>query len=129
VLTITCDYTEPPWYGPVCQVVWEGGAVRLLPIPIVAAPALVATYAVLTRLPPPYRLSPTDARTLLEENFISTASIVPLDKRAYLALLRRAPQDGIVGGRTYDAVIAACARKGKIAVILTSLNLSYFVAH
>ena len=25
---------EPPWYGPVCQVVWEGGIARFLPIPI-----------------------------------------------------------------------------------------------
>ena len=25
---------EPPWYGPVCPVVWEGGAARLIPIPI-----------------------------------------------------------------------------------------------
>jgi hypothetical protein len=24
VLTTTCNHTEPPWYGPVCQVVWEG---------------------------------------------------------------------------------------------------------
>ena len=45
--------------------------------------------------------------------------IVSLDRRAYIALLRRAPHDGIVGGRTYDAVIAACALKGKTAVILT----------
>jgi len=27
-------FAEPPWYGPVCRVVWEGGAARLLPIPI-----------------------------------------------------------------------------------------------
>jgi hypothetical protein len=25
---------EPPWYGPICSVVWEGGAVRGPPIPI-----------------------------------------------------------------------------------------------
>jgi hypothetical protein len=27
-------FAEPPWYGPVCRVVWEGGAARLLPIPM-----------------------------------------------------------------------------------------------
>ncbi len=27
-------FAEPPWYGPVCRVVWEGGAARLVPIPI-----------------------------------------------------------------------------------------------
>ena len=26
--------SEPPWYGSVCRVVWEGEAVRLFPIPI-----------------------------------------------------------------------------------------------
>lgn len=93
----------------------------------VAAPALVEAYAVLTRLPPPYRLAPTDAHTLLEENFMRTARIIPLDKRAYLALLRRAPQDGIVGGRTYDAVIAACALKAKSPVILT-FNAAHFLS-
>ena len=30
----TFNTIEPPWYGPVCQVVWEGGTVRFLPIPI-----------------------------------------------------------------------------------------------
>ena len=25
---------EPPWYGPVCQVVWEGQERELLPVPI-----------------------------------------------------------------------------------------------
>ena len=31
--TTTGNHTEPPWYGPVCQVVWEGGAARLPPHP------------------------------------------------------------------------------------------------
>jgi len=29
-----CHHIEPPWYGPVGLVVWEGGVARLLPIPI-----------------------------------------------------------------------------------------------
>ena len=36
----------------------------------VAAHTLVEAYSVLTRLPPPYRLSPTDAFALIEANFI-----------------------------------------------------------
>jgi hypothetical protein len=35
---------------------------------VVAAPALVETYAVLTRLPPPHRLSLAITRSLLETN-------------------------------------------------------------
>ena len=42
---------------------------------IVAAPALVEAYAVLTRLPPPHRLSPQTALTLLENNFLKLATV------------------------------------------------------
>jgi predicted nucleic acid-binding protein len=93
---------------------------------IVAAPALVEAYAVLTRLPPPHRLSPEDALALLEADFIHPAKLVTLDRKAYVTLLRRAPHDGILGGRTYDAVIAACALKGKVATILT-FNEQHFL--
>ena len=36
---------------------------------MIAAPALVETYAVLTRLPSPHRLSSYDAKVLIETNF------------------------------------------------------------
>lgn len=75
----------------------------------VAAPTLVEVYAVLTRLPPPYRLSPADALVLIEENFIQSARIVTLASRSYRRFLRRVRDEGIHGGRTYDAVIASCA--------------------
>ena len=93
---------------------------------LVAAPALVETYSVLTRLPPPHRLSPADALTLLEENFMSTGKIVALDARSYRALLRRAPRNGVAGGRTYDAIIAECARRAKDTTLLT-FNMSHFL--
>src|SRR5574341_1204230 len=86
---------------------------------LVGAPALVETYAVLTRLPPPHRVSPEDALALLEANFIRAARIVALDARAYRTLLRSSPGAGILGGRTYDAVIAACALKTKGKALLT----------
>jgi predicted nucleic acid-binding protein len=92
----------------------------------VAAPALIETYAVLTRLPPPYRLSPADTWTLLEANFITATRIVALAGRAYRTLLRRAPHEGIVGGRIYDTVIATCAMKAKVAVLLT-FNETHFL--
>ena len=94
---------------------------------IVAAPALVEAYAVLTRLPSPYRLSPADALVLLDSNFISTTKITVLDGKSYRTLLRQAPADGIAGGQTYDAVIAACALHAKVATLLT-FNESHFVS-
>lgn len=93
----------------------------------IAAPALVEAYSVLTRLSPPHRLSPADALALLESNFMSAARIVALDAKSYRTLLRRAPDEGIAGGRTYDAVIAACALKAKTAVLLT-FNKGHFLS-
>src|SRR5438094_925881 len=65
--------------------------------PIMAAPALVEAYAVLTRLPAPHRLLPTDALALLEANFIARRHVVPLDGRGYTDMLRGAPELGIEG--------------------------------
>ncbi|MFN3476640.1 MAG: PIN domain-containing protein [Candidatus Methylomirabilales bacterium] len=93
---------------------------------LIAAPALVETYAVLTRLPPPHRLSPADALVLLEANFMGEAKTVALDANSYRTLLRQASRDGIAGGRTYDLVIAACAFKVRAAVLLT-LNPGHFL--
>lgn len=94
---------------------------------IVAAPALVEAYAVLTRLPSPHRLSPADALALLESNFMNGAKIIALDGKSYRVLLHQAPGDGIAGGRTYDAVIAACAFQAKVATLLT-FNERHFLA-
>src|SRR5712692_9340178 len=78
---------------------------------VVAGPALIEAYAVLTRLPPPHRLAAADARELLDASFIQLGRVVALEPDGYRSLLRRAPEEGISGGRTYDAVIAACALK------------------
>jgi predicted nucleic acid-binding protein len=94
---------------------------------IVAAPALVEAYAVLTRLPPPHRLSPQTALTLLDNNFLKLATIMALTAKSYETLLLRAPKNNVAGGRTYDAVIGACAEQGKASTILT-FNATDFTA-
>jgi len=86
---------------------------------IVAAPAIVEAYAVLTRLPPPYRLSPADAHVLIEGNFMGATRMVALDGKSYRVLLRQARDNGVAGGQVYDAVIAACALKAKAEALLT----------
>ena len=85
----------------------------------VAAPALVEAYAVLTRLPSPHRLAPADAWALVEANFIKHATVVALTGAAHAGLLRRLAKQTVAGGRTYDAVIAECARKGRTEALLT----------
>jgi predicted nucleic acid-binding protein len=85
----------------------------------VSAPALVETYAVLTRLPAPHRLSPADAWALLEANFVEHCRIVALTSAAYVTTVRALAKQAVGGGRTYDAIIAECARQSKAAVLLT----------
>ena len=65
----------------------------------IAAPALVEAYAVLTRLPPPHRLSPQTALTLLESNFLKQATVVALTAKSYEVLLLGAPKNNVAGGR------------------------------
>ena len=94
---------------------------------IVAAPALVEAYAVLTRLPPPHRLSAETALTLIENNFLKLATVVALRAKTYETLLLRAPKENVSGGRTYDAVIGACAEQGNASTVLT-FNAGDFTA-
>lgn len=93
---------------------------------LVAAPALVEAYAVLTRLPQPHRLSPDDTLVLLEANFIKGTKVIALQVRSYQHLLRQAPKNRVAGGQTYDAVIATCAIDGKASTLLT-FNASDFL--
>jgi predicted nucleic acid-binding protein len=90
-----------------------------------AAHALAEAYSVMTRLPAPHRLSPADALALLEANFMERTRLVALDASGYRSLLRGAAAEGVAGGRTYDAIIAACALKARAAVLLT-FNQGHF---
>jgi predicted nucleic acid-binding protein len=93
-----------------------------------AAPALIEGYAVLTRLPPPHRMGPDDALALLDTNFIRARRVIALDAKSYCDLLRRAPGEEVSGGRTYDAVIAACALRARATTLLT-FNAEHFAAY
>ena len=86
---------------------------------IVAAPALIETYSVLTRFPAPHRISAADALAIIDANFLGHVKTVALTAAGYRTLLRGSGEAGISGGRIYDSVIAACARKAKVHTILT----------
>ena len=74
----------------------------------IPAHALAETYAVLTRLPPPHRLSPDLAASLLVARFPGTKILVA-PKRIHAGLLTRLSEAGIGGGATYDAFVALTA--------------------
>lgn len=96
----------------------EGGVI--LPLP-----ALVEAYAVITRLPAPWRLRADDAHRLLAETFRGKALVVGLEGDESWDLLDDALGNAVSGGATYDAHIAACARKAK-ASRLASFNRRHF---
>lgn len=92
---------------------------------ILASHALLEAYSVLTRLPSPYRVAAIDAVSMLDAAIARAHGVVALDASAHIDLLRAAPERGIAGGRTYDAVIAACARQAGARFLLT-FNAGHF---
>ena len=68
--------------------------------------AAFETFSVLTRLPPPDRLTPQAARRLIEVNFPHTRF---LSVKGSAALVHQLSASGISGGAVYDALVAAAA--------------------
>lgn len=85
---------------------------------VLAAHSVAEAYSVLTRLPDPYRLRPQDALDLMEANW-SGARLVALTAAEYWRVLRRCRDAAIGGGAVYDALIAACALKARVATVLS----------
>jgi predicted nucleic acid-binding protein len=79
---------------------------------------LLETYAVLTRLPPPHRLAPDAARALVEGN-LGRWRTIALEARGYWRLVHTAPETNIAGGRSYDALVVACAVRARVRAVLT----------
>ena len=84
-------------------------------------------FSVATRLPPEYRLTPDAAARLLEHEVFSRMEVHDLPPGDRLTLLRSAVQEGIAGGRIYDAHIAEVARAAGVEVIVTE-NRRHFLA-
>jgi hypothetical protein len=82
-------------------------------------------YAVLTKLPAPYRHTPEQALLSIEENVVMHFKITSLTGGDYTLLIRESAIDGIQGGTIYDAILLKCASKTKAENIFT-LNLKHF---
>jgi len=74
---------------------------------------------VLTRLPAPNRLTPSDAWSVLSGSFVDAGKVVALSPRDYVTLLEKLANAAMAGGRTYDAIIADCARRHGASELLT----------
>jgi predicted nucleic acid-binding protein len=82
-------------------------------------------YAVSTRLPEEVRLSPAVAWRLVEEEILSRFVVHQLPDDHRRSFLHTAADDGLVGGRIYDAHIAEIARGCRVLVVVTD-NLRHF---
>ena len=91
---------------------------------VLAAHSLAEAYAVLTRLPAPNRLRSEDAIALLEANWRETP-VVQLTATEVWRALRQAQRRGVIGGQTYDMLIAACALKAGATKLMT-WNVRHF---
>ncbi len=76
--------------------------------------AELETYSVLTRLPPPQRLTPATALRLIRTNFPHTRRL-PVARAA--DLVEELAGLGIAGGATYDALVGATARHHDLTLL------------
>lgn len=74
--------------------------------PALAGHAAFETYAVLTRMPPPLRLSGEQAADVIHRAFPDECWLPP---RALVPLMEQMASLGIVGGATYDGLVGAAA--------------------
>lgn len=82
-------------------------------------------YAVATRLPEEFRLSPADAFRLLDAEILDRFEVAQLSKDRRRELLQDAVEDRVAGGRIYDAHIAEVARECGATVVITD-NARHF---
>jgi len=92
---------------------------------VVPLPALIESYAVMTRLPAPFRLGADVAHSVLAQTFRGHARVVGLAAEDAWTLLAEVTEGHLSGGATYDAHIAACARKAG-ATALVTFNRRHF---
>jgi predicted nucleic acid-binding protein len=84
-------------------------------------------FSVATRLPPEFRLSPTDAVHLVDHEIFARMTVHDLPAADRVAMLNAAAQDGTAGGRIYDTHIAEVARAAGARVVVTD-NRRHFLA-
>lgn len=92
---------------------------------VISSHTLAEMYAVLTKLPPPYRHTPEQALMSIEENVLKHFRTISLAGSDYRTFLRAAVGSGIQGGTIYDALLLKCAARAEVDRIYT-WNLKHF---
>ena len=76
-----------------------------------SAHGLTEVYSVLTRTPFRPPVYPSEALRIIEDEILGPLKLVSLDAREYVRIVRRAGDEGWIGGRIHDAVHLQCALK------------------
>ena len=108
------------------QSIMHAVAEKTVQSPATAWHCCLEFFSVATRLPPEFRLTPADGARLLEEEVFARLVVHDLPAADRLKLLHGAVEDGIAGGRIYDAHIAEVARAADASVIVTD-NRRHFL--
>jgi predicted nucleic acid-binding protein len=81
--------------------------------------ALAECYSVLTALPLPRWVTPTEAERLIEESICQRLEIVELGEGDYRSAIGRLSRSGLAGGIIYDALHAIAAEKAGCSRLYT----------
>jgi predicted nucleic acid-binding protein len=103
---------------------WQRRIVRREFQGVLAAHTLAETYSVLTRMPHTPPILPAMAWQAIERN-LARFEVIALTAEEYTRVVSDLAARGIGGGPTYDALIAAAARKAQVDLLLT-LNPNHF---
>jgi predicted nucleic acid-binding protein len=103
-------------------------AEKQLQSPATAWHCCLEFFSVATRLPPEFRLAPSDAVVLLEEEVFSRIAVHDLPAGDRMSMLHSAARDGAAGGRIYDAHIAEVARAVGAEVVVTDNRRHFLTA-
>jgi predicted nucleic acid-binding protein len=85
--------------------------------PVIPATVLLEAFAVLTRLPAPFRVKPGIARAALDAALPDSA--IDLTRRDCLLAMEAVERMSLAGGKVYDAAIAQCASRSGAEALLT----------
>lgn len=85
---------------------------------------LAELYVTLTRQPPPQRVPPKIAATIVEM-LTKRIKLVTLTPQEYIEVIQSVALSGLSGAVLYDALLLGCARKSGARKIYT-LNTSHF---
>ena len=109
------------------QSLMHGVAEQRIQTPATAWHCCLEFFSVATRLPPEFRVTPSDACVLLQEEVFSRFAVHDLPASNRLPMLQAAARDLVAGGRIYDTHIAETARAAGATVIVTD-NRRHFLS-